>query len=270
MKYPFCKICNASIAEESEKFELVKCSNCEIVFYKDNLDNINLEEYYNGIYKSDYQNYQSQSSLLWNGKDVSVGYDKGKVLKHIIETKPKKVAEIGAGVGLVAKFFSIKEIEYIGFEPATVIAESAKSVGFNIYPKDFNALHDYPATFDSIVAFEVIEHIDKLDACFKAIDLSLKPKGLFGFTVPNYEKRLNYENPGESLHQPGPPLHVNFFTEQSIRKIAAHYKLKVIYLEVRKFPSVQLKVKTTLRLFTKMLTGSFYGSNIFCVLQKPE
>ncbi len=268
MKYTSCKICGGPIHEENKTNELVKCSSCKLTFYESDFTDIDIAAYYKSVYETEYTNFNNAEKNLNKGEDVRIGYNKGQVMKQVLKHHPKKIGEIGAGIGLIANFLRNKQVDYSGFEPVAHIAESGAQRGLNITQADFTVLAQYPSVFDTLLAFEVIEHLDNLADCIKLIHAALKPGGRFGFTVPNYDKRLNYAERGDKIYQSGPPLHVNFFTKESIEKMADLFNFKVDYLTVRAFPESQKTKKKLLRLFTRVFLGNFHGSTIFCVLRK--
>jgi glycosyltransferase involved in cell wall biosynthesis len=73
----------------------------------------------------------------------------------------KKVLEIGCSNGYGTQFFP-QDIDYTGVDYDPIIVEVAKEQGWGDHTKFFNAdINQFPLEqYDSIVAFEVIEHID--------------------------------------------------------------------------------------------------------------
>ncbi len=268
--YPSCKICSGSITKVNQKYQLVECKHCGIVFFEKDLKDFDIDGYYSKLYSdlSTYNNYSVQLNLLQQKKQPNLGFDKSWVLKKVLAQAPGKICELGCGIGMVGNYIQSKGIEYIGFEPAAQIAEAARQVNINVVQGTSDNLQEYNEHFDAILAFEVIEHIDNLKATFAGIHRALKPKGRFGFTVPNYKKRLNFGENGEEIYQSGPPLHINFFTLQSISSIAKETGFEVEHIKQRAFLQKQSNFKKNLRLLWLMATGKFNGSTIYCVLKK--
>jgi SAM-dependent methyltransferase len=268
MKYTSCKICGNAIHEENKSLQLVKCVSCGITFYGSNLSGIDIDAYYKDVYESDYKNYRKAAANMSEGNNQTIGYNKAQIMSRILKDNPGSIVEFGAGVGIIANFLKNKNVSYQGFElVANVVAESRRQ-GLNIEQGDFTILAKYKNQFNTVLAFEVIEHIDNLKQCLSLAYDALQENGRFGFTVPNYDKRLNNPHRGDSISQIGPPVHVNFFTMESIRNIAVPFGFKIEYLAERSFPQRQKSMKEFLRLILRKLTGQFHGPNIYCILRK--
>jgi 2-polyprenyl-3-methyl-5-hydroxy-6-metoxy-1,4-benzoquinol methylase len=268
MKYTSCKICDSAIHEENKTLQLVKCASCGITFYGNDLSDIDLDAYYKGVYESDYKNYGKAAANMSEGNNQTIGYNKAQIMSRILKDNPGSIVEFGAGVGIIANFLKNKHVPYQGFElVANVVAESRRQ-GLNIEQGDFTVLGNHKNQFNTVLAFEVIEHIDNLKLCLGLVHGALQENGRFGFTVPNYNKRLNYPHRGDSISQIGPPVHVNFFTMESIKNMAPLFGFKVEYIAERSFPQRQKKTKEFLRLILRKLTGKFHGPNIYCILRK--
>ncbi|MES2776613.1 MAG: class I SAM-dependent methyltransferase [Bacteroidota bacterium] len=268
--YKKCKICSGEIRKVNNRYNLVSCKNCGIVFFEKDLKDFDIDGYYSKLYSdlSSYNNYSKQLEQLKQGAQPPLGFDKSWVLKRVLSKKPGEIAEIGCGIGFVGNYIQSKGIAYTGFEPAIQIAAAAKELGINVIQGTTDNLQDYREHFAAVLAFEVIEHIDNLKGAFAAIHSALKPSGRFGFTVPNYNKRLNFDKNGEEIYQSGPPLHINFFTVESIKTIAGEMGFEVEYIKERAFLQKQSTMKKNLRLLYLMGTGKFNGSTIYCVLKK--
>jgi ubiquinone/menaquinone biosynthesis C-methylase UbiE len=77
------------------------------------------------------------------------------------------------------------------------------------------------AAFDAVVSFQVIEHVDDMDAYLSEIVRVLKPGGRALFTTPNKKLRLK---PGM---KPWNRFHVQEFTHDELRCLLANYFTRV-------------------------------------------
>lgn len=272
MVYKSCKICKSDLKPFIGLKEIVRCTNCGLVFYSKSLDQETVAEIYNNLYNNDidisYMAHKNNQQLISKGIQPKLGYNKTQILKRILKSRRSNIAEIGAGVGIVGKYLTDIHINYTGIEIEQSVAIVAQKMGINIEAGSFQKLKKYPTAFDALVAFEVIEHIDDLGLCLKLINQSLKQDGLFGFTVPNLDKRKNYGAETDKLYQPNPPIHVNFFTVDNISRILKRYGFDIIFLKKRPFPDLNLKKINTYKQFAKVLTGKFEGSTILCIAKK--
>jgi SAM-dependent methyltransferase len=264
--YTSCKICNSAIDPFLIRKKIVKCTNCDLIFFQEQLNQSEIIELYKNLYDfgndAAYHAHIRQQQLINRGSQPQIGYNKKVIINQIACSKSSFIGEIGAGVGIVGKYFTDKGYKYVGIELNESVATKASSTGINMQSGSFENLHAYQNSFDALVAFEVIEHIDDLKLCLTLIYNSLRKKGKFGFTVPNFHKRKNYEGDPEKLYQPNPPIHVNFFTEENIRKILKFFGFRIEYLKTRSFPDFNFKRKQTYSHLLKALVGCFEGSTI--------
>ncbi|MRT17194.1 class I SAM-dependent methyltransferase [Vitellibacter sp. q18] len=269
-QYDKCKICSSEIKLENPKYNLVVCNTCKLVFCKEIFD----EEIFSNIYDKLYNQTKQYSSHIKESDNLilknkyKVGRTKTKILKNVIKKKNPKVLEIGAGVGVVASYLQNKGIDYFGIEIDKKTVERANKVNLNIRQGDFKSLNKIEDTFDVILAFEVFEHLQDLDFLFKTIQNILKPQGYLGFTVPNYYKYLNYSNRTYEIYQSGPPIHLNFFTIQSLQNIAKNYGFDIVTCYEKKFPYFNWKKKETYKHILKSILGNYRGSTIIAILKK--
>lgn len=268
--YEFCKLCNSKVFSVNSLHELVKCENCDLIFSKKIFTPKEIIETYDKLYnKSDkYSNHIEQFRLMQLGRRPRIGSNKTRILNKIISKKNQLFLEIGAGVGLTGNYLIKKHHSYKGIEIDHQTAIKAKTLGVNIEEGSFELADKWENKFDSVIAFEVIEHIQDLDKCLKVVHKTLKRDGLFGFTVPNYNKILNYTKDDSRLRQSPPPIHLNFFTIDNIQKIVAHYPFEIQYLKTRRFPYFNLKKRITYKFIVKAIFGLFHGPTILCVLKK--
>lgn len=103
-------------------------------------------------------------------------YSQKKKIKYFIDTIPKsaKVLEVGSGSGWVGAYMKKNGWEnYVGLDilaPADVVGDICL----------WNEIGLQAESFDYIIAFEVVEHVD----CFKACYELLKPNGKMLITTP--------------------------------------------------------------------------------------
>jgi 2-polyprenyl-3-methyl-5-hydroxy-6-metoxy-1,4-benzoquinol methylase len=84
-----------------------------------------------------------------------------------------RVLEVGCGSGWVQGYLRQSGADYVGLDvvpPADVVGDV----------RDWRSLGLAPESFDAVVAFEVVEHVD----CFRACHDLLKPGGRMLITTP--------------------------------------------------------------------------------------
>lgn len=269
-QYEFCKVCDSKIMLINKKFNLVECEECKLVFCKNIFSDQTFINVYDQLYNTthQYEKHIQESKTLIKEKQPSIGRVKSKVLNYLIKEQVIDVAEIGAGVGIVAKYFQDRDINYYGIELDSKTVERAQKARLNIENGDFTVLLNLIHQQDAVVAFEVVEHLQDLNALFSILQKQIKVSGYFGFTVPNYNKRLNFKNPGSRVYQSPPPIHLNYFTTESIKNISTFYGFKVIFCKEKRYPYFILGRKSTYTNLLKGAVGRFRGPTIMAVIQK--
>ena len=119
------------------------------------------------------------------------------------------------------------------------------------------------------VAFEVLEHIEDIAACLQTFRAVLKPNGYLGFTVPNYDRRLNYPTLNEAIHQDCPPIHLNYWMRTSLENTLQTFGFISLFLRVRSRPYISWHhPRNVVNNYIRYLLGKYYGPTILCVAQK--
>lgn len=269
-EFLLCKVCSSKVELLNKKYNLVQCEECKLVFSKTIFSEQDFMETYNRLYNDtlQYSTHQREFEKLQKSKALHIGRPKLKVLNYLLKNDVKRICEVGAGVGIVASYLKNKNVDYIGIELDKITADKAQSINLNIVNGDFTILNDIEGEFDAIIAFEVIEHLQDLNLFFQIASKKLKVKSYLGFTVPNYDKRMNYKNGGDKIYQSGPPIHLNFFTIESIRIIANHFGFKIVLCDAKRFPYFNWKKIDTYRFFIKSIFGNFKGPTLQCVMIK--
>lgn len=265
-----CKICGSEIEKVNDKFNLVRCYSCKLIFCKNIYLQEDFEKTYRSLYSQSqgYNHYQEKFKKLKTGKKVSIGRTKLQVLKMLSPKKHMDVMELGAGIGLVADYLKRKNHNYYGLELDRKTVKQAQEIGLNIHQGDFTTMESFNKTFDAILAFEVIEHLQDLEKMFSLVYEKLKPGGCFGFTVPNYQKRENYENPKDKIYQSGPPIHLNFFTLESLKNIAKYFDFEIIELRHKKYPYFNWQKRDTYKFLFRSFFNRYYGPTLLVVFKK--
>ncbi|MBB3123523.1 2-polyprenyl-3-methyl-5-hydroxy-6-metoxy-1,4-benzoquinol methylase [Mesoflavibacter sabulilitoris] len=271
-EYKDCKSCQGKIEDINDTHKLVKCNNCHLVFCKTIYTVDQFESVYNNLYNDSVNPKYLKHAIIEfeNLKKgiVKIGFNRRVLLNRFVKTKDK-VLEIGSGIGLIGYYltFNKKIKNYLGVEIDMTSHEKAKSLHINSIQGDFKIMTTLSNDYDVIMLWEVLEHIQELDQFFKLAHSRLKKGGKLIVSVPNYDKRRNYKLTSDKLYQSGPPIHLNFFTKQSLTLNFENNGFKVIYFRVKKLPYFN-KSLSFIKTAFKALLGNYHGATLYLVAQK--
>jgi 2-polyprenyl-3-methyl-5-hydroxy-6-metoxy-1,4-benzoquinol methylase len=266
-----CKICGSPITDINKRYQLVQCNSCEFIFCQEIFTDAVILKTYDDLYNntSSYQQHQNEYNLLKIEKQIRLGWSKRSIIKGLLQRNIKDICEVGAGVGLVGQYTKrMNNLSYSGIELDVKTAQKARSLDLNVIQGSFTELEKYQNSFDAIIGFEVLEHLQDLKLFFTLGSKALKSGGYLGFSVPNYNKIKNYQPGSDKLYQDTPPVHLNFFTIKNITNILAASGFSIVTLKVKSLPYMNLRVKETYRLLFRALIGTFEGPTIICLAKK--
>lgn len=269
-EFSSCKLCDSEVELVNPVFKLVKCKKCELVFAQTIFAEQEFIETYRNLYNGDVKRtYSRHSSKEYNDLlkgEVNIGYNRKRMIQKYLK-KESSVAEIGSGIGLIGTFLKrYPKIEYVGLELDFETHEKAISLGINSVHGDFSQLENLPSDIDTIMMWEVFEHLQDLKLFFELANKKLKVGGAIFLSVPNYDKRLNYDQSGNNkykLYQDIPPIHLNFYTRKTLKNIFEANKFKIEVLEMKRFPYINLKQKSFYINFVKAIFHKYNGSTLY-------
>ena len=118
-----------------------------------------------------------------------------------------KVLDYGCGMGYGTKIIGNYADVVTGIdldEQAVEYAQNSNNAGninYYVLKKNYKKLPFDDSTFDTVISFQVIEHVEDMEQYLSEIKRVLKPKGNFILTTPNARVRLYpYQNPWNHHH----------------------------------------------------------------------
>ncbi len=271
--YNTCKVCGSSIRLINEKYNLGQCDNCKLIFCLTIFSQDEFIKVYDDLYNNKDLHYKIHSVVQYNmlleNKKIKIGFHRSKLLKkHVLNKKCKSVLEIGSGVGLIGSYIRKHDdkINYLGIEIDKEAFDKSQSLNLNTINGDFSVMDKIEETFDVIMLWEVLEHLQDLDLFIKLAYKKLNSGGKIILSVPNYDKIDNYRNrEKDAVFQDLPPIHLNFFTKENIIAIFELHQFKDCKVTVKKFPYINLKRKGFYAEFIKALVNKYKGSTVYFV-----
>lgn len=269
--YNKCKICGSEIDLINQKYNLGQCKKCKIVFCLTIFSQNEFIEVYDKLYNSKDAIYNHHAvveyTMLRENKKIKVGFHRAALLKkNVLNGNCKSVLEIGSGVGLIGSYIRKHDesIKYLGVEIDKESFEKSKSLNLNTINGDFTAIGELNETFDVIMLWEVLEHLQDLDLFIKLAYKRLNKNGKIILSTPNYDKIHNYPNrEKDALYQDTPPVHLNFFTKENIVTIFEYNDFSNARVNAKKFPYLNFKAPRFYLELIKAIINKYNGSTLY-------
>ncbi|MBN2964468.1 class I SAM-dependent methyltransferase [Sulfurospirillum sp. T05] len=191
---------------QQEKFDLLKCLDCDLKFFNKVVSGDSL--FYDLLQENEFYYEKEKAEFDF-------------ALSKIAHLNPKKILEIGAGKGCfvekIKDYYDVRVSEF-----------SKKSIDFleknNV---TFDSSND---TYDFICAFQVLEHVERLDIFLEFIDSKLEDNGYLLLSVPNNDSEY-FKNVFDALDYP--PHHMYQFSRKALHSIGVklHYSVEDYWTE---------------------------------------
>lgn len=225
----------------------------------------------NELYNTESSQYQRHSKdefdKIINNETIKVGWNRSRLIKkNILNSKCKSVLEIGSGIGLVGAYIRSKDslIEYTGIELDKEAFEKSQLLKLNTILGDFKEMEKMESLFDVIMMWEVVEHLQDLGSFLEFAYKKLNVNGKIILSTPNYDKIYNYpKREKDQIFQDQPPIHLNFFTSESIKNIFEFHQFKDCRVKVKKMPYLQINSLTFYINVLKAVFNSYWGTTLY-------
>ena len=234
MKCNFCGSQNNSIISEWTRFEknnILKCSDCDLVFMETQSTRNEIELFYKKKYRKlktlPIQTPQEHYNSKVSRKDV---FDRTKFILENLDLKGKKILEIGSASGGLLERLHDAGAKIEGIELNDEYRKYSQKLGFNVFHEPIEKL-GINDQYDLIISFQTIEHFVDAKSALRSIFNALRSNGIFLGEIPNQDdwrisifdnevtKRFHYD-----------PNHYYYFSPKTIKN----------YLEASGFSKVDL------------------------------
>jgi len=194
-----CTLCDCAEVEnidstirnaDNDKYKMYKCSCCETHFLYPRPDGSQLEEYYDGQFRSEvhsgayYDKARMDGMYNWYTPEANVRVER---VKNEL-SKDDVVLEIGCSVGYfmgaVAPYVkSVYGTEW-DIKAGQYVKDRFPKFNIGVNPQDFGI------KFDKIFMFHVLEHVEEPVEFLKGLKELLNPGGVIYVEVPNADDVL--------------------------------------------------------------------------------
>ena len=266
-----CKICKGEVKLINRKYNLGKCTKCKFIFCLTTFTQEEFIKVYDELYNRDSSQYQRHSKdefdEIISDRPINVGWDRSRLIKkNILNSKCKSVLEIGSGIGLVGAYIRSKDsfIEYVGIELDKEAFEKSQLLKLNTIHGDFKEIDKIETLFDVIMMWEVIEHLQDLNSFLVLAYKKLNANGKIILSTPNYNKIYNYpKRDNDQIFQDEPPIHLNFFTPESIINVFEFYQFKECKVKVKRLPYLQINSFKFYINVLKAFFNRYFGTSLY-------
>ena len=180
--------------------------------------------------------------------------------------------EIGAGDGAFVKRISnelLPKENIICTEFSGYGRQKIEELGLKCFSDDFRYLHfgKLKGNFDVVCMFQVLEHLDRLDAVFQKLYSLMKKGGSLFIAVPNHKRIEFNELNGALLDMP--PNHIGRWNKLCFEKIGKQYGFYVEKYKVENFSFFQMAKQFTMYRFLRKSQQSGTFENYLQRIKNP-
>ncbi|PZO82020.1 MAG: hypothetical protein DI629_02540 [Mesorhizobium amorphae] len=200
-----CPVCGAAghrtlatVDRRLKRLHTVACSACGLAYTDPMPTEAELDAYYRGVYRLDYQMAGSAPSERHRRKRLAEGRKRQAALGGLLR-EGSRTLDMGAGSGEFVELMLDAGYDAHGFEPGALYSDAARGrIGERIRSATWQTA-DYGPEFDLVSAFHVLEHLPDPVGALRRMRSWLRPGGLVYVEVPNTAKQLALKGIG-ALH----------------------------------------------------------------------
>lgn len=205
-------------------FDLLRCPDCGTAVTVDAEQASGATTEQTGLYEGGYYSRPSRSvdrliePLRWVA-------DRGRLKRLGRPRENSRVLEYGAGDGRLLEVLSRRGAIVVGVEPSTSARGRAAERGIDLF-EDLDDSSIAGSSFDLIICWHVLEHLENPGAELSRLATLLAPGGTIVLSVPNLAS-LQAGIGGDRWFGQDVPRHLTHFTPDGIRRIANRSDLEV-------------------------------------------
>jgi SAM-dependent methyltransferase len=218
-----CRVCSRYSIQQAigrvinGSYPLLKCLECSTILAGE--CQVESREIYDGLYNQEglqaYEQHRLEFERVFNGGKPHRPYQE-RLLARVEKTlSGRRMIEIGGGVGLFGKIAVSRGWDYTNYDVSKIALGFAEKLGLKTRLIKDQQINLAANSTDLIALWEVIEHIWDVSEYLKTIREALTPNGVLLMSTPNYY-RAAYQRSDSWGIGAAPPVHVNFFTKESL------------------------------------------------------
>jgi SAM-dependent methyltransferase len=228
--------------QEPMTFDIYYCPECNTSFATPRVETSHIYEYIykNGSNVPAYKRYWKYLNTIKSSNDpllyLSQKEEMYWAVRHSlseIKDKTMKIMEVGCGLGYLTYSLVKEGYDVVGLDISkNAVDEAIKTFGsYYICADVFEYALEHQNLYDVVILTEVIEHLNEPIEFLKSIMLMLKQGGRIIITTPN----KTVFPPDVSWATELPPVHLWWFTEDSMKFMATKINANVSFIDFSDF-----------------------------------
>jgi SAM-dependent methyltransferase len=220
-----CRICGDDSRATSQGrivngYALYRCESCGTILVGEKPDLKEVARTYDLFFgEGPYAGHRAEWKMIKAGKAPTNLYGMWLLRRVEIMVAGRRMIEIGGGSGAFGLLAARRGWEYVDFDISRTAIDLVRQLDLTAQefgPDSLPPLAEQSA--DVVVMWEVIEHVWDVHGYLNVIKKALHPDGILLISTPNWLTKAHQEN---DYWGPlgSPPIHVNFFTRDSLGKV---------------------------------------------------
>ena len=199
-----------------EKFQVVQCSHCHLIFVHPQPDRAVISKYYPS-------GHQRAEPAAYEKMDAN---SRLKFIDELVVEHSGSALDVGCGKGLFLAGLRERGWQVAGTELSEVSSAYARSQGLPVLTTDVETAPYEPGSFDLITLFHVLEHLPSPASTLTVLHKLLRPGGLLLIEVPNigswYARTF-----GDDWFHYDVPRHLYHFDKQTLHRLMTDHQFVV-------------------------------------------
>jgi 2-polyprenyl-3-methyl-5-hydroxy-6-metoxy-1,4-benzoquinol methylase len=258
-----CNICQSVNIDNfliKDNWEIVRCSNCKIVFVKNIPSDRVLEGLYDDAFFKDGQKSPTEGLKLHNNPAYINAIKRIERIKKYDHCNGR-LLDVGCATGIFLKAANASFKYSFGIDISKYATDIAVRE-LNVNAKygticDMNFSQQY---YDVITMWDVIEHVKDPDKYIDIISNIIRPGGLMILSTGNIES-IMFKVQKKKWHLLIPPKHLFYFSPKTISMLLNKYGFRVLNIENEgQYTNLGYMMDKLKRLHVKNKTINFFST----------
>lgn len=221
-----CDLCGSNETRSlvnTDKFNIVQCQECGLVYMNPRPDKQWLSEYYINYYSDLKVYYEEERLYKYRFKERLNAIEKFK--------DEGRLLDIGCGIGYFLQLAKERKWQVSGIEFSPLSADVARAAGVDVLTGSIEDMDLESDSFDVITMWHVIEHLQRPSETLKKIYRALKQGGILAVETPNMDYYFKFK--ADKLNGVLGREHLYNFSTRTLARLLENSGFTVLNLEQR-------------------------------------